>query len=222
MQTIPTPTDVDLDDPTLIAELPTAPKLPDGRNGASDRQFAYIRDLLAERDLTEAQAEHVEGFRVEYRAGRMDKSAASTLIGWLLSIPRRTARPAYAAEDARSTAGPAPEGMHKLDGEIYKVQVAVHGSGQTYAKKLVVSDQGCRFGCGHGQCGHSPEGQYTVRFVYAAGVIRRLSTDTLLPRDEAAAFGQLYGCCCVCGRTLTDEDSIAAGIGPICAAKFDR
>jgi hypothetical protein len=37
--------------------------------------------------------------------------------------------------------------------------------------------------------------------------------------EEAKAFGLLYGRCIVCGRTLTDEKSIADGIGPICAAK---
>lgn len=35
-----------------------------------------------------------------------------------------------------------------------------------------------------------------------------------------AKYGSLYGICCVCGRTLTDESSIAAGIGPICSQKF--
>ena len=33
-------------------------------------------------------------------------------------------------------------------------------------------------------------------------------------------YGQLIGKCGVCGRTLTDPESIAAGIGPICAGRF--
>jgi hypothetical protein len=32
-------------------------------------------------------------------------------------------------------------------------------------------------------------------------------------------IGMLTGCCCICGRTLTDDYSIANGIGPICAGK---
>lgn len=32
-------------------------------------------------------------------------------------------------------------------------------------------------------------------------------------------FGREIGACCRCGRTLTDESSRAAGIGPTCAAK---
>lgn len=33
---------------------------------------------------------------------------------------------------------------------------------------------------------------------------------------EAQEFGQLYGTCAVCGRTLTNETSIDRGIGPVC------
>lgn len=32
-------------------------------------------------------------------------------------------------------------------------------------------------------------------------------------------IGRLTGCCCICGRMLTDEESIANGIGPICLGK---
>ncbi len=41
--------------------------------------------------------------------------------------------------------------------------------------------------------------------------------------DESKALEQVEfwhaGRCCRCGRTLTDPDSIASGIGPVCAAK---
>lgn len=38
--------------------------------------------------------------------------------------------------------------------------------------------------------------------------------------DEAKEYGKVTGTCCQCGRLLTNEESIAAGIGPICATKF--
>lgn len=38
--------------------------------------------------------------------------------------------------------------------------------------------------------------------------------------DEAKEYGRLTGTCCQCGAKLTDENSIAEGIGPICAGKF--
>lgn len=90
-------------------------------------------------------------------------------------------------------------GFHSAH-EIYKVQVAVHGSGRLYAK-LLDKDSG--------------------RFVHAPGAIRKLQVQgRKMTLKEAKEYGALYGTCVRCGRTLTDEDSIAAGIGPICAEKF--
>ena len=40
------------------------------------------------------------------------------------------------------------------------------------------------------------------------------------PSSYARATGKLTGQCCCCGRTLTDPESIEAGIGPICASKW--
>jgi hypothetical protein len=93
------------------------------------------------------------------------------------------------------------DGMYRKDGTIFKVQRAVNGSGNLYAKELVID------GPGDG------------RFEYAPGAIRRLSASDAMTVEEAAEFGRLYGVCCVCGRTLTDEQSIAAGIGPVCSGR---
>lgn len=41
------------------------------------------------------------------------------------------------------------------------------------------------------------------------------------PLQSAMKFGKLAGRCCSCGRELTDPESIARGIGPICAGKFE-
>lgn len=38
--------------------------------------------------------------------------------------------------------------------------------------------------------------------------------------DEAKAYGKVTGTCCNCGRKLTNETSIAEGIGPRCAGKI--
>lgn len=40
--------------------------------------------------------------------------------------------------------------------------------------------------------------------------------------EAVREIGILTGSCCICGRTLTAEESISDGIGPICAGKaFD-
>lgn len=40
------------------------------------------------------------------------------------------------------------------------------------------------------------------------------------PHAAAVAYGKRFGSCSVCGRELSNEDSIDRGIGPICAEKF--
>ncbi len=40
------------------------------------------------------------------------------------------------------------------------------------------------------------------------------------PLAAAVAFGRRTGACSCCGRELTDKDSVARGIGPICAERF--
>jgi hypothetical protein len=83
---------------------------------------------------------------------------------------------------------------------IFKVQRAVHGSGYLYAKLL------------------DPE---TSKFVYAPNGMRRLADEgRKLTLEEAKKYGALYGTCCVCGRTLTNEESIEAGIGPVCGGRL--
>lgn len=40
------------------------------------------------------------------------------------------------------------------------------------------------------------------------------------PKAAAIEHGKLTGCCAICARELTNDESIARGIGPICASKF--
>lgn len=40
------------------------------------------------------------------------------------------------------------------------------------------------------------------------------------PETIAAKYGKVTGCCCFCGRNLTDDRSTDVGYGPVCAGKF--
>jgi hypothetical protein len=51
----------------------------------------------------------------------------------------------------------------------------------------------------------------------ARGVLAKIAED---PYEAACAYGREIGVCGMCNRTLTNPESIAAGIGPICASKF--
>lgn len=110
------------------------------------------------------------------------------------------------------------DGMYLLDGEVYKVQHAVHGSGRQYAKHAVARNvhdiDGQCFECA--SCQDCDKVEFEVEFVFAPGVIGKLRPEHRMTYEQAKEFGMLYGTCCRCGRTLTDELSIALGIGPKC------
>lgn len=112
------------------------------------------------------------------------------------------------------------DGIYRTtDGTIYKVQQARQGSGRLYAKRLTPTT------CRDRHCGHptttQPDGTHVHgHFTYEAGAIHRLTADQRLTADTAATFGKLYGFCVACGADLTDETSIALGIGPVCRKKW--
>ena len=98
--------------------------------------------------------------------------------------------------DAPGTFRPDAPGMYaKEDGTIVKVQQS-RNTGRLYGK--VLDDDG--------------------NFEYEPSAVREVVRKLTL--EEAAAYGQRTGVCCVCGRELTNESSIEAGIGPVCAGRF--
>lgn len=163
-------------------------------NTATEKQISFINSLKTQRDITGIDATRALVLGRElWKIGKFDTKAASFVIDALKVAP-------YQAKDASPVE--VPEGMHRLaDGTIYKVQVAVHGSGRLYAKRLQQFQGGWQFN-------------------RAPGAMRLLSPATKMSLEQAKEFGALYGTCCSCGRTLTDENSIAAGIGPVCAKRF--
>jgi len=125
--------------------------------------------------------------------------------GRVLSPRQREVAERIRAESTTTPSTPAAvePGMYQSpDGTVFKVQLAVHGSGRPYAKRLVLD-----------------EASQTAEFVYEPGGLHSIKAEWRMSLDQASAFGKLYGICCVCGRVLTDERSIAARIGPVCATK---
>lgn len=112
------------------------------------------------------------------------------------------------------------EGFYETpEGVIYKVQRAVHGSGHLYAKRLFIVE-------GPEDSVMGLDGQQKLvsekhgEFRMERGAIRRLRPEWKLNRERAQALGKLYGFCIRCGATLTDETSIAQGMGPVCAGRW--
>lgn len=125
--------------------------------------------------------------------GVMTKAQASARISELLAQPK--ARKATVKAELAS-------GIYRVNGDVFKVYAAT-GSGRMLAKKLVRLSDGSEWA-----------------FEYAGLASRFILSAKPLTLAEAKEFGAIYGVCCNCGRTLTDETSIAEGIGPICASRF--
>lgn len=120
----------------------------------------------------------------------ISKSEASHIISVLLHEPNKGA-----AAVAELVAG-----IYLVDGKVVKVQKS-KTSGKPYAMELIVS----------GKSGS---------FIYRPGLIYKVQPEDKMSLASAVEFGMVYGVCCNCGRTLTNKDSVEAGIGPICAKKF--
>lgn len=74
-------------------------------------------------------------------------------------------------------------------------------------------------------CGADYKGKVSPENVFCAspncepGEIADIAKLIDSPMSEAILHGQRTGQCSICGRGLLNEDSIALGIGPICAEK---
>jgi hypothetical protein len=102
------------------------------------------------------------------------------------------------------------EGMWYLGERIIKVQKAIHGSGQLYTKELLQT-----------RCVDEDDPIWEFQLLKGGrALLQKSDKARKMTLEEAMQFGKLYGICCACGRTLTNELSIELGIGPYCRSKF--
>jgi len=105
------------------------------------------------------------------------------------------------------------DGMYRRvrehDNTIYKVYHTQ--TGQQVAKRLVVEEMADDYNV-------RSEGDIaTISWKYVGKYpLQFISPDDRMTMADAAEFGRIYGACCICGAVLTNELSIALGIGPIC------
>lgn len=177
-------------------------------NGPSDKQVTFMLDLQEGRVALDGQgrqdedgrsvAEVLEDLKPEDTDGRawredivrrMDRKSASAYIDSLMASPK-------VKRSGGSQPADLEDGIYEKDGIIYKVVHAVHGSGKQYAKELR--------GTSWEYAGRKP--------------LHTLTADDKLSAEKAKAWGILYGMCINCMRTLTREESIHVGYGPVCAA----
>lgn len=103
------------------------------------------------------------------------------------------------------------DALYKLGDDVYKV---IWNKSQTfkYAMKMTFTPGWMKKG----------------KFVYAAGIINELDSTMQLDLEGAKGYAQWafqkfqVGICCNCGKLLTNKDSVAEGIGPVCSGKIKK
>lgn len=160
----------------------------------TEKQVAFLIKLAGERP-TWAKEHGLDSSTIP----QLNRSTCSRHIDEALKQPREAA-----ADEITE------DGMYRTPaGVIFKVQWNQSHT-RLYAKRLTKLDEPIVM----------KTKTKTHEFEYAPGGLRNLTPAMKMTLDEAKEWGALYGTCCVCGAELTNEASIEAGIGPVCAAKF--
>lgn len=177
----------------------------------TEPQLKKIRALLMYRNVPTVFADRVQ----EYLDGnKFSFHGASQTIDKLLTFPEKAN---FRQPDQNIVPKPnITEGVYKVPdtGELWVVRHPINRpDGHLYASILIIREQP----------EFDAEGKMIrpakVGFEYVKGGIRTLHPDWRLIREEAIAWGKMYGACTKCGSELSKEDSIARGMGDTCAAK---
>lgn len=183
------------------ALIPSAAEAPWGKAGyATYQQVKFIERLLADSDPKGYCAQKAR-LGIAGVPNYLTRAEASRAIDGL------KAAQVIAKVDANQQHSEpiTKDGIYKdpVTNAIYKVQRnKAGGNGRRLYAKVLTGEDNRTFG-----------------WTYLPGLIGRIRPEWKMTREEAASFGRIYGVCVRCHRDLTDEGSIAAGIGPICAGK---
>lgn len=178
-----------------------------GPKPITDAQYATLMSLLDE--LIDLGMEEVSE---ETREGLKElnvKEASTVISGFLAGVKDARAK----AKDARIKAskGQAAKaeqeleegGLYRHDDKVYWIKRS-KSSGYLYALRVII------------------DGEYAATEM-AKGMVRKLDPADKLDSEEAlevaSRYGKATGKCMICSRKLTKKESIARGIGPICAEK---
>lgn len=186
---------------TLPAALPKSvenhPVVIHTADAPTDKQVSFLLSLLAARNMDNGDPEHAEK-----SIRRLTRLQVSRLIDDTKNIEV----PAV-IKVGKSVKVDVPSGRYALTGtdgvvKFYKVDCPTEGR---WAGRTFVNAQ-------------ASDELYPIR--NAAERSRILSAIAFDPKAAMMLYGTELGSCGHCGRTLTDEDSRARGIGPVCAAKL--
>jgi hypothetical protein len=170
------------------------------------KQDRFIRSLLDGRVVSPAVR-----LWIEQRITDMSSRDASKAIGVLLDCPvvEVPTTPDTAVSVAVSPGSEVIEpGIYERDGSVYQV-VRSKTSGFLYGKVLTPT----------GSTRLTEAGTVIDAKYKYFGVVPFLRTTDRVSAERAQELSTVHGYCVVCGRRLDAGDSVAAGIGPVCAGK---
>lgn len=169
-------------------------------------QISFMDDLIA--DIAKLDA--TLGAQAADYTERMTANSAWTVgregnaSRWIDNMKAKRAELRRAGRQDKPVSVAIEDGIYFLEGSIYKVVHAIHGSGRQYAKILTPP------------LAEGENGTWDM----APGVVSKLRPEHRMDLEAAKKYGALYGCCVRCGRGLTKESSIEQAMGDICASKF--
>lgn len=175
---------------------------------ATDKQRSYIRSLATKRAVPVAGSSTHEAYMIarleDVEGGKtVLMREASEVISWLHTLPLTGQAKADPAPKATLPDVPAGRYAVVIDSvtKFFKVDRPTEGkwAGYTFLK-IQASDE-----------------LYPVRDRDTKRQVLELIAQD--PKEAMLRYGREIGACGHCGRTLTDEQSRAYGIGPICRGK---
>lgn len=171
---------------------------------ATRRQVDYIKDLIDEREVELRPMDHRSDLKVA--AENLTKSQASKWITRLKELPKRHPATVPQRGSTPSIKSDVPAGHYAVTGEdgttdFYRVDRPTEGRWDGYIfVKLQLSDE-----------------YQNIPLRNAQTILDKIAADG--PEQASKRYGKELGRCGVCNRTLTNNESIERGIGPVCAAK---
>lgn len=177
--------------------------------GPSEKQVAFIKNLLADREIDEDVAQqHLANLPT------MERKTASNLIDALLKLPKNHTRGGGVLQSYLSALPKSRYAVHVDEFELADLDVNLHGNlaffeireymGHLYMRQLVGS-----------------VGSFNRVKLSNNDVIKISKVIARGPRHWAILFGIEYSCCGSCGAELTDPVSRELQLGPECRKKFE-
>lgn len=177
---------------------------------ATDKQLAFARKLLADRDWSSFGEDTLNDAQIVLAGGSIPKIYASGLIDTLLAMPKKSGA-GFTPEPPPASAA-LEEGVYCApNGDVIKLQKGKQ-SGKLYAKVMVEKGTVNRLNL-KGEVVH-------WEWAYAPGLVQFITADMKLGAEAAKDFGIRFETCMWCGRRLKDATSVAKAMGPVCAKRF--